>query len=202
MASAAVAATAVLTNALTTIFSFKVQRENTKSTLETQRMLAEAQEVALRERSHGQELREQRVLAYRAVLRWSENLLSALSSLSAAHSHIPKSVWHIDPAVEDDLDLYASDAVHVRFNAVRGMLIGMVAGSGFDDSPIVRWEEQNGRITDVSFTRSSPLRDWSTRGQMRDQAHEATLDLVATIRAEVQGADHSGYFVTYRLDRG
>ncbi len=201
LASAGVAATAVLANALTKVLSFKVQRENTKSTLETQRMLAEAQESSLRETSHGQELREQRAPVYRAVLRWSEELLGALSSMDPAHSELSKSAWHIDPAIEDGLDLYASDTVHVRFNAVRGMLIGMVKDSGFDDSPIVQWEEQGGRIVSVSITRSPPLRDWPTRGQMRDDAHEAVLDLVARIRAEVQGADHSGYFVTYRLDR-
>ena len=201
LASAGVAVVAVLANALTTIQSLKVQRENTKSTLDTQRMLAEAQESGLRERSHGQELREQRAPLYKALLRWSEDLVDVLSSMDSTHSQLPKSTWHIDPAVEDSLDLYASDAVHIRFNAVRGMLIGMVKDSGSEDSPIVRWEEQDGRIIDVSVTRSVPLRNWSTRARMRDDAHEAALYLVAAIRAEVQGAGHSGYFITYRLDR-
>jgi hypothetical protein len=70
---------------------------------------------------------------------------------------------------------------------------------GFSDSPPVTWDERDGQISNVSIDRTAPLLDWATREGIRDKAHEDTLTLIHTIRAEVQGPDHSGWFVTYRL---
>jgi hypothetical protein len=74
----------------------------------------------------------------------------------AGHSELPKSLWHIELAMEDSLDLYASDAVQIHFNALRGLLIGLVKDSGFSDSPVVTWDEDDGRILNVSGTRTPP----------------------------------------------
>lgn len=119
--------------------------------------------------------------------------------MDTEHPELAKSVWHIGPAMEDWLDLYAPHTIHIRFNALRGLLIGLVKDSGFDTSPVVTWEEQDGQISNVSITRTSLLIDWAARGPIRDKAHEDALHFIHAIRAEVQGRDHSGYFVTYRL---
>jgi hypothetical protein len=201
LTSAGVGALAIAAGAVTTVLSLKVQRESTSSTLETQRFLAVAQEAALRDRSHAEELRQQRAPLYGYLLRWSESLASGLSQLNAELSELPKSLWHIEPAMEDAVDLYASDAIHFRFNALRGLLIGIVEGSGFSESRVVTWTEQGEDISDVSITITPPLIGWADRERIRDQAYEGTLELAAKIRAEVQGRRHSGFFVTYRLSR-
>jgi hypothetical protein len=139
---------------LTAYWSLKGQRDNTNATLETQRVLAEAQERALRDRSHEEALRSQRAPLYAYLLRWADSLLGALEEMTAEHSELPRHLWHIEPEMEDSLDLYSSDAVHINFNSLRGLLIGLAEGSRFNDSPIVTWEEENGRILNVSQTRT------------------------------------------------
>lgn len=201
LVSAGVGALAIAASTITTLRSLQVQRDNTDATLETQRVLAAAQERALRDRSHEDELRSKRVPLYAYLLRWIYSLLSALDEITEVHSELPASVWHIDPAMEDSVDLYSSDAVQIHFNSLRGLLIGLVKDAGSSDSPLVTWKEENGRILDVSVTRTSPLIDWPARENIRDKAHQSSLDLMGRIRAEVQGREHSGFFVTYRLDR-
>jgi hypothetical protein len=193
-----VGALAIAASTLTAFWSFKAQRDNTNATLETQRVLADVQERALRDRSHEEELRSQRAPLYAHLLRWADSLLRALDQMTAEHSELPRSLWHIEPAMEDSLDLYSSDAVHIHFNSLRGLLIGLVEDSG---SPIVTWEEENGRILKVSQTRTPPLADWPAREGIRNKAHESAIDLMHRIREEVQGREHSGYFFIYRLDR-
>ncbi len=56
-------------------------------------------------------------------------------------------------------------------------------------------------IASYPINTSPPLIDWAAREHLRDKAHEDALDLIHTIRAEIQGGDHSGWFVTYRLSR-
>jgi hypothetical protein len=199
LASAGVAALAIAASSVTTVLSLKAQRDNTNSTLKTQRMLAASQEDFARERSHAEEMRRQRVPLYGHLLRWAEALLVALRQMDSEHSELAKSVWHIGAVIEDSLDLYAPDMIHLRFNALRGLLIGIVKDSGFSDSPVVIWDEQDGQISNVSIGRTAPLLDWTMREGIRDKAHEDALTLIHTIRAEVQGPDHSGWFVTYRL---
>lgn len=201
LTSAGVAALAIAASSVTTVLSLRVQRENTKSTLETQRMLAATQENFTRERSHAQEMRRQRTPLYGHLLRWAEALLSGLSQMNSDHPELAKSLWHIETAMEDSLDLYAPDTIHIRFNALRGLLIGLVKDSGFSQSRVVTWDEQDGRISNVSITTTPRLIDWATREPLRDKAHDDALDFIHTIRAEVQGGDHSGWFVTYRLSR-
>ena len=85
--------------------------------------------------------------------------------------------------------------MHVRFNSLRGLLLGLVEDSGFTQSPVTTWSEHDGRISNVTFSTTPPLIEWPVREQIRAQAHEGVLDLVATIRAEVQGGKHRGCFV-------
>jgi hypothetical protein len=42
------------------------------------------------------------------------------------------------------------------------------------------------------------LDDWAERKEVRDEAHDDALSLISTIRAEIQGPDHRGWFVTMR----
>jgi hypothetical protein len=132
--------------------------------------LAAAQERALRDRSHDEELRNQRAPLYAYLLRWTDNLLSALDQITVEHPELPKSLWHIEPTMEDSLDLYSSDSVHIHFNSLRGLLIGLVSNSGFSDSPIVTWDEENGRISNVSITRTRPLANWPARERILKKA--------------------------------
>jgi hypothetical protein len=60
LASAGAAALAVGASLVTTVLSVRAQRENTRATLDAQERLAAAQEGALRERAHGQDLRDRR----------------------------------------------------------------------------------------------------------------------------------------------
>jgi hypothetical protein len=200
LASAGVGALAIAAGSVTTALSLKAQRDNTNSTLEAQRMLAASQEDFARERSHAQEMRRQQIPLYGDLLRWAEALLAALEKMDSEHPELAKSAWHIGEAIEDSIDLYAPETVHLRFNALRGLLIGLVKDSGFSDSPLVTWDERDGQISNVSIRRTAPLLDWAMREAIRDKAHEDALTLIHTIRAEVQGPDHSGWFVTYRLD--
>ncbi|MFZ0225833.1 MAG: hypothetical protein WAL41_02580, partial [Mycobacterium sp.] len=190
--SAGVGALAIVASTLTAFWSLKGQRDNTNATLETQRAMAEAQERALRDRSHEEELRSNRAPLYAYLLRWADSLLGALEEMTAEHSELPRPLWHIEPEMEDSLDLYSSDTVHIHFNSLRGLLIGLVAGSRFNDSPIVTWEEKNGRILNVSQTRTSPLTDWPARESIRNRARDSAIDLMHRIRGEVQGGEHSG----------
>jgi hypothetical protein len=53
----------------------------------------------------------------------------------------------------------------------------------------------------MSTIRTPPLDSWGEQQLVRDKARDDTLSLIAAIRAEVQGGEHGGYFVSYRLDR-
>lgn len=199
LTSAGVAALAILASFFTTLLSLRAQRENTESTLRTQRELAAGQEDFTRERSHQQELRRQRIPAYGSLIRWADTLLSALDDMDSEHPELAQSVWHVGPAIEDSVDLYAPDVIHLRFNALRGLLMGLVKDSGFTTSPVVTWKYEGGRISDVSITHTPPLAEWAIRASTREKARDAALDFIHAIRAEVQGTEHSGWFVTYRI---
>jgi hypothetical protein len=201
LVSAGVGALAIAASTFTTYRSLEVQRENTKATLETQRALADMQERALRDRSQEEELRSRQAPLYAYLIRWAYNLLEALDQMTAENSELSKSLWHIEPTMEESLDLYSSDGVQIHFNSLRGLLIGLTANSGFNDSPVVAWDEENGHILNISTTRTPPLVSWSERKVIRDKAFESALDLIHRIRTEVQGGKHDGNFITYRLDR-
>lgn len=201
LASTGVAALAVAASTATTVLSLRGQRENTKVTLEAQQALALIQEEALRERTRGVSIRVERARLYKIIITWAEGLQGALYAMDAEQARIPSAVRHIDPTAETDLDLYASDIVHTRFNALRGLLMGLVEGSGLSDSPLVSWTEHRGRIQSVSVTRTPPLDNWIEQQKVHDRAREDALGLISAIRGEIQGGEHSGYFVTYRLDR-
>jgi hypothetical protein len=201
LASAGVAALAVAASTAATVLSLRGQRENTRATLEAQRALALIQEEAVRERARSDVLRAERALLYKSVISWAENLLGALYATTAEQARISPEVWHIDATTETDLDLYASDVVHTRFNALRGLLMALVDGSGFTESPLVSWTERDGRLESLTIGTTPPLDTWTEQERVRDKARGDALDLISTIRAEVQGREHSGYFVSYRLDR-
>jgi hypothetical protein len=201
VASVGVAALTVGVNAITTISSLRTQRENTKATLESQLTLARHQEQALRDRSHGQELRERRTPIYSAIIEWTYALLAALDGMTPERPQLDLARWHVERAVEDQMDLYASDLVHIRFNALRALLTGVTQGSSSSDSPLLTWAEVDGRITDTSEGRTEKLDTWQARDRLRQLAAGKAIDLVSAIRAEMQGIEFSGYFYTYRLDR-
>ena len=119
LGSAGVAGLAVVASTVTTILSLRGQRENTSATLEAQRALVSMQETALRERTRGDAVQSQRAALYKTVIIWAEGMLGALSAMAPGQGKLPPAVWHIDPTTEADLDLYASDVVHTRFNALR-----------------------------------------------------------------------------------
>jgi hypothetical protein len=50
------------------------------------------------------------------------------------------------PTAENDLDLYASDSVHTRLNALRGLLLALVEGSEIQESPLVSWTDTTGEF--------------------------------------------------------
>ena len=200
LASTGVAAIAIVTSTVTNVLSLRSQKENTRMTLEAQRALASFQEDALRERAHDQDLRDKRAALYLDLLRWTEHLLNALDEMHQDGPGLPRHRWHIERDTEDLVDLYASDAVHIRFNSLRGMLFGLVEGSERMASRIVSWTEADGRIEDVKLAERS-LPDWPAQRAVRDEAVQKALDLAHVIRAEAQGRQHSGYFVTYRMDR-
>jgi len=201
LATAAVAGLAVLSSTFTTIRSIGVQRENTLTALEVQRQLAEAQERALRERPHAEAIRERRTVIYTEVVHWAYRLLEALSGVDHANPSIPRQVWHIAQDVEDGFDLYSSEGVHIHFNALRGLLIGLVENSGFGDSPVVKWDENEGEVSNVRFDRTPSLDEWSERSKVVDEAHQGALALVGRIRSEMQSRHVTQFFVTYRLAR-
>jgi hypothetical protein len=118
--SAGVGALAIAASTFTTYRSLEVQRDNTRATLETQRALADMQERALRDRSQEEELRDQQAPLYAYLIRWTYNLLEALDQITAEHSELPKSLWHIEPTMEDSLDLYSSDGVQIHSTRYEG----------------------------------------------------------------------------------
>ncbi len=101
--SAGEGALAIAASTFTTYRSLEVQRDNTKATLETQRALADMQERALRDRSQEEELRSQQASLYAYLIRWTYNLLEALDQMTAEHSELPKSLWHIEPVMKPGL---------------------------------------------------------------------------------------------------
>jgi hypothetical protein len=201
LASVGVAVLAVGVSALTTISSLRTQRENTRATLDSQLALARLQERALRERSHGQELRERRAPIYSAIVNWAYALLTALDGMAPERPELELDRWHVERSVEDEIDLYASDTVHIRFTALRALLIGVMQGAVSSDSPLLTWTEHDGEIIETVEGRTEKLNNWQARDRLRELAMSKAIDLVAAVRAEMQGFDSSGYFYTYRLDR-
>jgi hypothetical protein len=196
-----VAALTVGVNAITTVASLRTQRENTKRTLDSQLELARQQELALRDRSHGQALRDRRAPIYASVVSWVYPLLTALDDLSPQHAELDLDRWHLAASVEEELDLYASDLVHIRFSSLRALLTGITRGTRPAESPLLTWTELDGRIVATTEGRTERLEEWPERDGVRRLAMSKAIDLVATIRAEMQGQDSTGYFYTYRLDR-
>ncbi|KAB1140679.1 hypothetical protein F7R91_35085 [Streptomyces luteolifulvus] len=97
---------AVVASLVTTLLSLRAQRENTRDTLDTQKRLFAAQERALHERSHAQDLRDKRAEPYLALIKWADQLLEALDELDeVAKPYLSVEEWNISPDVDNLLDL-------------------------------------------------------------------------------------------------
>ncbi|MFE4698350.1 hypothetical protein ACFRIC_14895 [Streptomyces sp. NPDC056738] len=204
LASTGIAGLAVAASLVTTLLSLRAQRENTRDALEAQERLSSAQEEALQQRSHAQDLRDRRAEAYLALMKWADQLLAALDEMDeATKPYLAVEEWNTAPGVDNLLDLYASDAVHVRYAALRGRLIGLVVGVVATDGPrlpkLVTWTESEGVVGDVATETGSAWSTWSERDEARVRLMDEAIALVARVRAEVQGRAGSGYFVIWRL---
>lgn len=198
VASAAVALVAVVASLITTLLSLRTQRENTRTTLEAQERVATIQDRSLRERLQLQDLQARRAEPYMALISWSERLLAALSEMDQESATLPGTVWNIDPAVDSLLDLYASDTIHVRYAALRGDLLGLVEGGRLPAK--VTWQEDGLAVTDVRVEHGpAPLHEWPERDVVRSESMDRAIDLIAQVRAEIQGRESRGYYVIWRL---
>lgn len=199
LASTGVAGLAVVASLVTTLLSLRVQRENTRDTLDTQERLSAAQERALHERSHTQNLRDKRAEPYLALIKWADRMLAALDELDeVAKPYLSVAEWRIDPDVDNLLDLYASDVIHMRYAALRGKLMGLVATDGPRLPRLVTWAESDGEIDSVSVEVGSPLSDWPARAEARAELTDDAIALISQVRAELQGRSR-GYFIIWRL---
>lgn len=201
LASTGVAALAVVASLITTLLSVRTQRENTRLTLDVQERLSAAQERALRERSHEQDLRDKRTEPYLGLIKWAERLLDALAGMDeVSKPHLSLDEWNLPPDVDNLLDLYASDTVHVRYAALRGKAIGLVIPTDGPRRPeIVRWTESDGAVDDVRIETRPEWTDWTARAEARDELISAGIDLIARVRAELQGRTSHGYYIIWRL---
>ena len=201
LASTGVAALAVAASTVTTVLSLRAQRENTRVTLEAQERQAAAAERALRERAHDQDLRDKRAGPYLALITWADRLLAALDAMDeTTKPALTVEEWNIAPETDSLLDLYASDAVHVRFAALRGKLMGLVDTSGPRLPQTVTWTETGDAVENVRIATGRAWTWWAAREAARDQAMDDAIDLIARVRAELQGATSRGYFIIWRLD--
>ncbi|GHG63066.1 hypothetical protein [Streptomyces griseocarneus] len=200
LASTGVAGLAVVASLVTTVLSLRAQRENTRDALETQERLSAAQERALQKRSHAQDLRDKRAEPYLALIKWADRLLEALDELDeVAKPYLSVEEWNITPDVDSLVDLYASDVIHVRYAALRGALIGLVATDGPRLPQLVTWTESEGEVDDVSIETGSPWSAWPARAEARAQLTDDAIGLIAQVRAELQGRTSRGYFIIWRL---
>jgi hypothetical protein len=200
LASTGVAALAVIASLVTTMLSLRTQRENTRDTLDTQERLSAAQERMLRERSHEQDLRDKRAQPYLSLIKWAEQLLEALDEMNeVSKPYLSVEEWNIAPDVDNLLDLYASDVIHVRYAALRGRLMGLVDTNGPRRPKVVRWTESDGEVDNVSIEIGAEWSDWAARAEARAELMDDAIDLIAQVRAELQGRVSRGYFIIWRL---
>lgn len=200
LASTAVAGLAVVASLVTTLLSLRAQRQNTRDTLDMQERLSATQERALYERSHAQDPRDKRTEPYLALIKWANQLLEALDELDeVAKPYLSVEEWNIGPDVDHLLDLYASDLIHVRYAALRGKLIGLVAADGPRLPKLVTWTESDGELETVSIDTGPPLSSWPARAQARDRLTDEVMHLIAQVRTELQGRTSRGYVIIWRL---
>ncbi len=202
LASTGVAGLAVAASLVTTLLSLRAQRENTRDTLDAQERLSAAQERALHERSHAQDLRDKRAGPYLALIKWADRLLEALDDMDEViKPYLSVEEWSIDPEIDSLLDLYASDTIHVRYAALRGRLMGLVADETDEPRPpmVVSWTESQGEVDSAVVETGSPWRTWRERADARAQLMDDAMSLIAQVRAELQNRTSRGYFIIWRL---
>jgi hypothetical protein len=113
--------------------------------------------------------------------------------------HLSVEEWNITADVDNLLDLYASDSIHVRFAALRGKLMGLVATDTPQLPQIVKWTEPDGEVDNVRIEPGSAWSSWQARAQARAELMDDAIDLIAQVRAESQGETSRGYFIIWRL---
>ena len=130
----------------------------------------------------------------------AEQLLEALDEMDeVAKPYLSVEEWKIAPDVDNLLDLYASDVIHVRYAALRGRLMGLVATDGPRRPKVVSWTESDGEVDNVSMETGAEWSDWSARAVARGKLMDDAVDLIAQVRAELQGRTSRGYFIVWRL---
>ncbi len=200
LASAGVAALAVAASLITTLLSLRSQRENTRATLEAQERLSATQERALGERSQQQDLRDKRTEPYLALIKWTERVLAALDDMDElSKPYLTVEEWNIAADIDNLLDLYASDSIHVRFAALRGKLMGLINTDAPKLPQIVTWTESEGEVDNVRIEPSSVWSSWHARAAARAELMDDAIDLIAHVRAQSQGETSRGYFIMWRL---
>lgn len=151
-------------------------------------------------RSHEQDLRDKRAEPYLALIQWAERLLASLSDMDeVTKPYLSVEEWNIAADIDNLLDLYASDRIHVRYAALRGRLIGLVATDGSRRPQVVTWTESAGGVEDVRIETGAPWSEWAERAEIRAELKSDAIDLIAQIRAESQGEASRGYFIIWRL---
>jgi hypothetical protein len=192
---------AVVASLITTLLSVRTQRENTRASLDAQERLTATQERALRERSLEQDLRDKRIEPYLGLIKWAERLLEALDEMDEiSKPYLSLDEWNIAADVDNLLDLYASDTIHVRYAALRGKAIGLVVPTDGPRRPaIVRWTEPNGAVEDVRIETGPEYSDWAARAEARAELKSDSIDLIAQVRAELQGRTSRGHYIIWRL---
>jgi hypothetical protein len=162
--------------------------------------LSAAQERALRERSQQQDLRDKRTEPYLALIKWTERLLAALDDMEElSKPYLSVEDWNIAADIDNLLDLYASDSIHVRFAALRGKLMGLITTDAQQLPQIVTWTESEGEVDNVRIEPSSAWSSWHARAEARAELMDDAIDLIAQVRAESQGETSRGYFIMWRL---
>lgn len=153
------------------------------------------------ERAHDQDLRDKRAEPCPALIKWADRLLAALDAMDeVAKPYLTVDEWNIAPEIDSLLDLYASDAVHVRFAALRGKLMGLVASDEPRRPEVVTWTESDGVVENLRIETGAAWTGWAERADARAEMMDRAIDLIARVRAELQGEKSRGYFVIWRVD--
>ncbi len=78
--------------------------------------------------------------------------------------------------------------------------MGLDATDGPRQPQIVTWTETDGAVENVRIEPGAAWTSWAERAAARDRAMDDAIDLIAQVRAELQGEESRGYFIIWRLD--
>jgi hypothetical protein len=71
--------------------------------------------------------------------------------------------------------------------------------TGVNRPQIVTWDESGPNIENVKIEIGPALTEWSARNSVRLAAIDKAINLIARIRAEMQGGISRDYFIIWRL---